>query len=200
MAGGAIWTLGAVEMAEPVRVAAIGLIETGNGDFPGCSNELTVARMATLLGRSSEAGAYFDLARAKLQKTGQAPLRAITDFDQALALQRTSADDQDRVERLLDAAQAAFQALGMEPWVQHTAGELTKVRGARPSQARPGGLTERELEVLHLILRGYSDRQIAETLFVSPRTVNAHLRNMLGKTSCTNRTELSVWAIEQDLT
>jgi DNA-binding CsgD family transcriptional regulator len=61
----------------------------------------------------------------------------------------------------------------------------------------PSALSHRELEVLQLIARGQSDRQISEHLFVSPRTVNAHIRNMLAKTHTSNRTELTVWAIEQ---
>jgi len=36
-------------------------------------------------------------------------------------------------------------------------------------------------------------------LFISPRTVNAHMRNMFAKTGSSNRTELSVWAVGQDL-
>jgi DNA-binding NarL/FixJ family response regulator len=49
---------------------------------------------------------------------------------------------------------------------------------------------------VRLVARGYSDRQISDELYVSPRTVNAHIRNILGKTDCGNRTELSVWALE----
>jgi DNA-binding NarL/FixJ family response regulator len=63
----------------------------------------------------------------------------------------------------------------------------------------PAGLTEREADVLRLVARGYSDRQISDDLFISPRTVNAHLRNMLNKTSVANRTELSIWAFEHGL-
>lgn len=198
--GAAIWALGAREFAEVVRVAAIGLIEHGNGDFPGFSNELTAARMATLLGRTAEAATCFDRARAVLDATGQAPLRAITDFDQATALLRATTPDAGRAETLLTAALAAFRQLGMTPWERQAGEALSRIRGAgRPSRARPAGLTDREVDVLRLVARGYSDRQISEELYVSPRTVNAHIRNMLGKTLCSNRTELSVWAVEHDL-
>ena len=49
----------------------------------------------------------------------------------------------------------------------------------------PAGLTEREMDVLRLVGRGYSDRQISDALFISPRTVNAHLRNMFAKATST---------------
>ena len=55
------------------------------------------------------------------------------------------------------------------------------------------------MDILRLVARGHSDRQIGERLFLSPRTVNAHVRHMLAKTLLGNRTELSVWAVEQGL-
>ncbi|MGH2560232.1 MAG: ATP-binding protein [Thermomicrobiales bacterium] len=199
-AGAAIWTMGMREYAEVVRVGAIGLIEYGNGDFPGFSNELTAARMATLLGRTAEAATYFDRARTVLDGSGQAPMRAMTDLDQATALLRASTPDVERAEALLVAAQASFRQLGMHPWDRTATEALTRLRGAgRPAKERPAGLTDREVDVVRLVARGYSDRQISEELYVSPRTVNAHIRNMLGKTLCSNRTELSVWAVEHEL-
>jgi DNA-binding NarL/FixJ family response regulator len=63
----------------------------------------------------------------------------------------------------------------------------------------PAGLTTREIDILQLVARGQSDRQISEQLYLSPRTVNAHIRHMLAKTLLSNRTELSVWAVEQGL-
>ena len=61
----------------------------------------------------------------------------------------------------------------------------------------PAGLTDREVEVLSLAVRGHSDKEISDLLFISPRTVNAHMRNMFAKTGSSNRTELSVWAVAQ---
>jgi LuxR family maltose regulon positive regulatory protein len=50
-------------------------------------------------------------------------------------------------------------------------------------------LSERELEVLHLVARGYSNRQIAEALFVTLGTVKKHLNNIFGKLQVANRTQ-----------
>jgi len=47
-----------------------------------------------------------------------------------------------------------------------------------PSSSFPGDLTEREVEVLRLVARGLTDAQVAESLVISPRTVNAHLRSI----------------------
>jgi DNA-binding CsgD family transcriptional regulator len=56
------------------------------------------------------------------------------------------------------------------------------------------GLTPREREVLALIAEGRTDRQIAETLFISPRTVAMHVSNILAKLGVTNRGEAAAVA------
>ncbi|GGZ74789.1 response regulator [Algibacter mikhailovii] len=60
-------------------------------------------------------------------------------------------------------------------------------------------LTEREKEVLHLILKEQSNKEIAEQLFVSVRTVDAHKRNLLDKTGSKNVAGLVLYAIERQL-
>ncbi len=50
-------------------------------------------------------------------------------------------------------------------------------------------LTERELDVLRLAGRGLSNRQIAEELVLSPRTIQAHMANIFGKLHVGSRTE-----------
>ncbi len=62
-----------------------------------------------------------------------------------------------------------------------------------------GGLTDRELEVVRLIARGYTSRQIAETLTVSERTVTTHISNILAKLGFTSRAQIAAWAVEQRL-
>lgn len=61
-------------------------------------------------------------------------------------------------------------------------------------------LTERELEVLNLIVEEYTTQEIAEALFISVRTVDAHRRNLLQKTGARNLAGLVRYAIENDLT
>lgn len=60
-------------------------------------------------------------------------------------------------------------------------------------------LTDRELEVLHLILKEYSNQEIADTLFISPRTVDAHKRNLIEKTGSKNIAGLVLYAVEKRL-
>ena len=61
------------------------------------------------------------------------------------------------------------------------------------------GLTPREVEVLRLVAGGKTDREIAEELFISARTVTTHVRNILGKIRAANRTEAAGYATRNGL-
>ncbi|WP_193609317.1 response regulator [Nocardioides lijunqiniae] len=60
-------------------------------------------------------------------------------------------------------------------------------------------LTERETEILKMVAKGMSYKQIAERLVLSHRTVQNHVQNTLRKLQMHNRVELTRWAIEQGL-
>ena len=68
-----------------------------------------------------------------------------------------------------------------------------------PADRTAPALTERETEVLRLVAKGLSYKQIAERLGVSHRTVQNHVQNTLGKLQLHNRVELTRYAIEQGL-
>lgn len=55
-------------------------------------------------------------------------------------------------------------------------------------------LSEREAEVLQLLAQGMTNKDIAQTLILSVRTVEAHLRNIFGKLGVRSRTEAALWA------
>ena len=60
-------------------------------------------------------------------------------------------------------------------------------------------LTRRELEVLRLLARGYTYREIGKQLFISVKTVETHASNILRKTQQSNRHQLTRWATSHDL-
>jgi DNA-binding NarL/FixJ family response regulator len=60
-------------------------------------------------------------------------------------------------------------------------------------------LTDREKEVLHLIIKEYTNQEIADELFISSRTVDAHKRNLLEKTGAKNIAGLVLYAVEKNL-
>jgi HD-GYP domain-containing protein (c-di-GMP phosphodiesterase class II) len=74
--------------------------------------------------------------------------------------------------------------------------------GHRVSAARrtfPAGLSEREVEVLGLIARGYSNKQMAETLVISKDTVGHHIRHIYDKLDVSTRAAATLFAMQHDL-
>ena len=76
---------------------------------------------------------------------------------------------------------------------------LASRSGALPEEADAPRLTERETEVLRLVAKGLSYKQVAERLVISHRTVQNHVQNTLGKLQLHNRVELVRYAIERGL-
>ncbi|MFN0280702.1 MAG: DNA-binding response regulator, partial [Kineosporiaceae bacterium] len=81
-------------------------------------------------------------------------------------------------------------------------GEFRRMASAAPHDEPEGTtprLTERETEILRLVAKGLSSRQIADRLVISHRTVQNHTQNVLTKLQLHNRVELTRYAIEQGL-
>ncbi|WP_040654578.1 response regulator transcription factor [Rubidibacter lacunae] len=74
-------------------------------------------------------------------------------------------------------------------------GELSDRKQVPPNV----GLTRTETKVVQLVAQGLANREIAEQLNVSQRTIESHVSNMLNKTRLHNRTELARWVIESNL-
>jgi len=93
---------------------------------------------------------------------------------------------------LLRAAAATFDALGASPWAERARGEL---RASGESLRRPidagAVLTPQELQIARLAADGLSNRDIAERLFLSPRTVTTHLYRIYPKVGVASRGELA---------
>ena len=70
----------------------------------------------------------------------------------------------------------------------------------RPARrANPAGLTDREVEVLGLIARGHANKQVANALGISPKTVGRHVEHIYAKASVTTRAGATLFAMEHGL-
>ena len=102
--------------------------------------------------------------------------------------------------KLLD---AQIQGLARRLRVDLTAGAAkpaTETNDAATAEpADPFGLTGREREVLALVAEGYTNRRIAETLFISESTAGVHVSNILGKLGVATRTEAAAVAVRLGL-
>ena len=91
-----------------------------------------------------------------------------------------------------------FDDLGAAPWAERARQELRAsgetARKRDPSTAT--NLTPQELQVTRLVRRGLSNRDAAAQLFLSPRTIDFHLRNAFAKLGVTSRAELTALALQ----
>lgn len=92
----------------------------------------------------------------------------------------------------LTQALEAFQRLGAKPWVTRAAAELRASGQSAPAAARPGpvALTAQELQIATLAATGLTNKQIAERLFLSHRTIGTHLYQIYPKLGITSRAAL----------
>jgi DNA-binding NarL/FixJ family response regulator len=77
--------------------------------------------------------------------------------------------------------------------------EAARRQRVQLSRSTSASLTPRERDVLRLIAAGHSDRSIAETLFISTRTVTTHVTHILTKLQVEGRTEAAAWAVRHGL-
>lgn len=84
---------------------------------------------------------------------------------------------------------------------QYFGAEVTRtiVTNLRPGNSPEIELTNRELEVVRLVAKGFSTAQIAEALFLSPYTVDTHRRNILSKLNLKNTAALVSYAVQNGL-
>lgn len=102
-------------------------------------------------------------------------------------LRRGKAPTDARIQ--LEEARDAFQRLGAEPWAVRARTEL-RATGLGAPERVAGALTPQQREIAELAAAGLSNKQIGERLFLSPRTVGAHLYQIFPKLGITSRAAL----------
>jgi HD-GYP domain-containing protein (c-di-GMP phosphodiesterase class II)/DNA-binding CsgD family transcriptional regulator len=101
----------------------------------------------------------------------------------------------DEAARTLEAAGGESLDADAVACVLAAAGE----RDAPAPPSWPAALTDREVEVLRLIARGRSNREVATSLFISPKTVGRHVENVYAKIGVSSRAAAAVFAMEHSL-
>lgn len=148
--------------------------------------------LAATLGDTDDAASHFEAALHLNRQMGADTWLAHTAYEYGRML--LAHGDSDRGEQLL--AEAAFlaEAVGMPTL-------LARVRTLAPvsSSPLPDGLSVRELDVLRLMAGGLSNREIGATLFISEHTAANHVRGILRKTACANRTQATAYAFRRGL-
>ncbi len=142
----------------------------------------------------SEAQRHFEQALAMNERTGARVALAYTRHDYAaMLLARHQAGDREHATSLLRSSLEAALEIGMRALEERATRRLDELS----SSSAPDDLTARETEVLGLIAIGRSNADIATVLSISLNTVATHVRNVLAKTGCANRTEAAAYAMRQ---
>lgn len=161
------------------------------------SRSTILAPLAQLAGMHHERldGSGYHRGAAASAQSKQARFLAVADIYQALT--------EERPHRHALAPDAAARVLEAQPGLDREAvGAVLQAAGQRRSAARaawPAGLSDREVEVLRLLARGRSMRQIGEALFISQSTVHTHVAHIYEKTQVSTRAGAALFAMENDL-
>jgi len=101
----------------------------------------------------------------------------------------------------LQAAFDAFERLGAPSWAARAQRELrgSGATARRSDRNALDHLTPQELQVARLVAGGATNKQVAAQLYLSPRTIDFHLRNIFSKLGITSRFQLSAFAVDAEL-
>ena len=157
-----------------------------------------------LIRRDDPAGAAQKF-RAALQEwnaMGLVPFAARCTMRRAEADLAAGGDWEDAQEEL-EKAEKVFQRLGARPDLEDLAAVRSRYGPARGEARAEGGplasLTPREREVLALLARGLTNREIARRLVISAKTAEIHVGNILGKLGLRSRAQAAALAVEHGL-
>lgn len=192
MVEAAVWLedMAAVRQLRPLMAeyAALNLV---GGHFVAVfgSAERYLGQLESLLGDGSPED-RFNAAFALDVRT-RAPLHQAETLAVHAAHLRRAAKDMARAQQLAEQALSIAQPRRLRRITSMLARHDAE---GRNEQARPDGLTSREIEVLRLLGVGASNREIAGQLFISEHTAANHVRNILMKTGADNRTQAAIYA------
>jgi DNA-binding CsgD family transcriptional regulator len=157
--------------------------------------------LAATMERWEEAAQHFEDALAMNTRMGARPWLAHTQHEYAkMLLARNQPGDREEATALLNVALSTARELGMRALESRlTVGERRESAPAPTTPAALASLSQRELEVLRLVATGKSNQEIADALCISLNTVATHVRNILTKTDCINRTEAAAYALRHGL-
>ena len=165
------------------------LKETGNPLY--MQNLELLAAAVSMRGDHRRAALLFGAAEALREAVGAFVLPLYrAEYDSGVVAARAGLD-----EAILSAAWSEGRAMTPGEAIEYAL--RTKESPASPKES--AGLSERELEVLRLVAEGLTDAQVAEKLYLSPRTVGWHLRSIYRKLGVPSRAAAARAAVERSL-
>ena len=175
-------------------IAPIAHYYSGDGSgaiFSHGANARQAGELALTAGRPADAARHLRDAVTMNARVGARPHTALSRLGLARAL-LASGDSLTEAEALAVGAASEFRRLDMPARASEAAQAATEIAGRRRN-ASP--LSSREEEVASLVAQALSNRQIADRLVLSERTVETHVRSILAKLHFSTRTEIATWVL-----
>jgi DNA-binding CsgD family transcriptional regulator len=181
----------AAEQYAPLESSPGQLTRTGTLTIPR-----VLGLLAQTMGQVDLAESHFEDGLAFCRQAGYRPELAWTCYDYATLLHERR--QQEKASALLSEALSISTELGMRPLMGRVAFLRERIE-AQPLQGPkyPAGLTERQVQVLRLIATGKTNREIADELVLSERTVEHHLASIYAKIGVRNRAEAMAFTLSQ---
>ncbi|HVP76139.1 MAG TPA: AAA family ATPase [Gaiellaceae bacterium] len=146
--------------------------------------------LAATLGETERAVEHFEAALELNRRMGAATWLAHTAYEYGRFLLQRRRGDRDRAGALLGEAASLAGRIVMPALL----GRIEALGTSAPGFGLPDGLSPREVQILGLVAQGLSNREIGRTLTISEHTAANHVRSILRKTGCANRTEAASYA------
>jgi len=187
-AASAVGHLPVAELVYPALAPLAGSnVMIGHGVACYGSVDRYLGMLAATLGERDTATRHFEAALDFNRRMGAQTWLAHTAYEYGRLLLRDG--DPERAQDLLAQAAGLAESVGMGVL-------LARIRklGPMDGPTLPDGLSVREIDVLRLVARGLSNREIGTSLFISEHTAANHVRSILRKTETSNRTEAAAYA------
>jgi NarL family two-component system response regulator LiaR len=214
--------MSAMNASHPIRVM---LVDDHNVVRSGLATFLKAYDDLELVGEAKNGLEAVNLCREKKpdvilmdlimpEMDGIAATRAIlADYPEIKIVAMTSFEEEELVQGVLaagaisyllknvtsDELAAAIRAASLGKSTLSPEAARVLVQATRPTKQPWLELTEREVQVLNLVVQGQSNRQIADAMFISVATVKAHISNILSKLQVSSRAEASAYAIKHKI-
>jgi DNA-binding CsgD family transcriptional regulator/tetratricopeptide (TPR) repeat protein len=196
---------GELEDALSVIDTLIGYDDAGPSDIRAPQSLLIRAEILEGMRKDEEAEQALDLARRSAELLGYRTMQWRVNLAQAAFKEKRGRSSE--VPAHLDAARTVAESIAREledpdvrrRFLSSIETRINAVTASSDVKPSLGGLSPREIEVLRLVATGLTDAQVANKLYISPRTVARHLQSIYTKLNVNSRTAATRFALEHHL-
>ena len=209
------WVWGELALASDEPEQALHIAESLLASVPGATSSQPIPWLLKLKGEALGALSRREEAIQALEEARQGALARqeqplLWQIHRALGRQHQRLKQEDLAQRNFTSARQGIASLAStiddaylhEHFLHAALATLPRekpVTASRLAKEAFGGLTERERDVVRLVAQGKSNREIADALVVTKRTIETHINNILYKLNLASRAQIVVWAVEKGL-